>query len=252
MSKVAALSLAAILLAGAALAATRDRGALWQVVRACVANHNLTGAAFPCLEVNLDEGEARGFVVLRPPLGRPDTILSPTTNIVGVEDPALQAPRARNYFEDAWNARRWLPHRADDAAPRDNVALAVNSAFSRTQDQLHIHIGCIARDAKKTLAGVADELRDGQSIRLRKPIHGLAFWGFRFAGETPRDVNPFVLAGQGPPGRFGDMADLMIVVARARLPSGSDGFVVLAARNDPSGPSHQYAAEDFLNSYCLP
>jgi CDP-diacylglycerol pyrophosphatase len=41
-----------------------DRMALWQVVRACVADFKLTGTPFPCLEVDLSGGEERGNVVL--------------------------------------------------------------------------------------------------------------------------------------------------------------------------------------------
>ena len=52
------------------------RMALWQVVRACVADTKLTGTPFPCLEVDLSGGEERGAVVLRPPLSD-DTILCP-------------------------------------------------------------------------------------------------------------------------------------------------------------------------------
>ena len=71
------------------LAAGSDRQALWEVVRACLANYELTGMAFPCLEVNLTGGVEQGYVVLRPPFGAPDTILTPTRRIVGIEDPWL-------------------------------------------------------------------------------------------------------------------------------------------------------------------
>ena len=64
---VAALTVSA---AFAAYAMELHRMALWQVVRACVADYKLTGAPFPCLEVNISGGEARGDVVLRaPPAG---------------------------------------------------------------------------------------------------------------------------------------------------------------------------------------
>ena len=62
---VAALTMSA---AFAAYAMELHRMALWQVVRACVADYKLTGAPFPCLEVNISGGEARGNVVLRAPL----------------------------------------------------------------------------------------------------------------------------------------------------------------------------------------
>ncbi len=57
------LSVVVVLTASAAFAAYAmdlHRMALWQVVRACVADYKLTGAPFPCLEVNLAGGEGRG------------------------------------------------------------------------------------------------------------------------------------------------------------------------------------------------
>jgi CDP-diacylglycerol pyrophosphatase len=72
VAALAALSVLAFALAAADGAAVFDRGALWRVVQTCVTNHELTGAAFPCIEVNLSGGEDRGYVILRPPFGKPD------------------------------------------------------------------------------------------------------------------------------------------------------------------------------------
>ena len=82
----------------AAYAMELNRMALWQVVRACVADFKLTGKPFPCLKVDLAGGEERGSIVLRPPLSD-DTILAPTRRITGVEDPFLQWTDAPNYFD---------------------------------------------------------------------------------------------------------------------------------------------------------
>ena len=68
MKRVGILFIALCLTAATAFAIGLDRLALWQVVRACVADFKLTGAPFPCLEVDLSGGEARGDVVLRSPL----------------------------------------------------------------------------------------------------------------------------------------------------------------------------------------
>ena len=54
------LSVVAVLTVSAAFAAYAmelHRMALWQVVRACVADFKLTGTPFPCLEVDLSGGE---------------------------------------------------------------------------------------------------------------------------------------------------------------------------------------------------
>ena len=116
-----------------------DRLALWPVVQACVADFKLTGAPFPCLEVDLSNGDERGYVVLRSPLLN-DLIVAPTRQIIGIEDPFLLSAGATNYFNAAWRARSFLKA-ADGGAPeRDEIALVANSAAVRTQDQLHIHV----------------------------------------------------------------------------------------------------------------
>ena len=119
-----------------------DRLALRQVVRACVADFKVTGAPFPCLEVDLSSGEDRGYIVLRPPRLN-DLIFTPTRKIVGIEDPLLQSAEAPNYFNAAWRARSFLNGADGRAREHDEIALVANSAAVRTQDQLHIHVGCL-------------------------------------------------------------------------------------------------------------
>ena len=119
-----------------------DRQALWPVVQACVADYKLTTAPFPCLAVDLSGGEENGNVALRPPFTH-DLIVSPTRRVVGIEDPFLQSRDAPNYFDAAWRARSFLTDAGERPPNRDAIALVVNSAFVRIQDQLHIHVGCL-------------------------------------------------------------------------------------------------------------
>ncbi|HXE23836.1 MAG TPA: CDP-diacylglycerol diphosphatase, partial [Roseiarcus sp.] len=121
----------ALLCVGAAFAFAAEpagagvgRGALWRVVEVCLLNHALAGGAFPCLEVNVSAGKARGYAVLRPPLSASGLILAPTRRIAGVEDASLAAPGAPNYFEDAWRARKFLDAEREPP-PHDGVVLAV-------------------------------------------------------------------------------------------------------------------------------
>ena len=223
---------------------------LWQVVQTCVANHALTGAAFPCLEVNLSDGEDRGYVILRPPVGKPDTILSPTQEILGVEDPSLRTLTAPNYFEDAWNSRAFLSDEDQTPLAHDDVALAVNSRFSRSQDQLHIHIGCISRQAKQTLRAIAPQLPENKWAPIKERMQGFGFWGRRVAQETLADVNPFRLAAEGFPDETKSSAQSAIIVAGTQLADGRNEFVLLVSRPDPFRLSRPFAAEDFLDASC--
>ena len=108
--------------------------------------------------------------LLRPPLLQ-DLILVPTRRIVGIEDPFLQSPEAPNYFDAAWRARSFLKGANGQAPDREAVALVANSAFVRTQDQLHIHVGCLFPSAQQRSrggrAGGSDRRMDAD--RRRRP-----------------------------------------------------------------------------------
>ncbi len=181
------------LIAMATWAFAMDRGALWQVVRACVADKKLTGSPLPCLEVDLTGGANRGYVILREPVTR-DMILAPTRRVTGVEDPFLYSGEARNYFEAAWRARSFLTGSDGKPVDRDRVALAVNSGVVRSQDQLHIHIGCLLPDAKRVVRTIAPRLGLGQWAQVGPIIPHSMFWAMRIKGSDLEAVRPFALA----------------------------------------------------------
>ncbi len=202
------------------------RMALWQVVRACVADYKLTGTPFPCLEVDLSGGEERGTVVLRPPL-LADTVLAPTRRIKGIEDPFLQSPEAPNYFDAAWRARTFLKNADGQGPERDAIALFVNSEIVRTQDQLHIHVGCLRPYARRTLAAAAPEVPMGEWAQIGPVVPHTMFWAYRIPGTDLANVNPFRLASEELGGKAGAPGDLTVVVVGARV-DGDDQFLILA------------------------
>ncbi len=211
----------------AAYAMELHRMVLWQVVRACVANYKLTGTPFPCLEVDLDGGKGRGSVILRPPLSD-DTILSPTRQISGVEDPFLQAPEAPNYFDAAWRARTFLKDPNGRAPDRDAVALFVNAAAQRTQDQLHIHMGCLVPYARRTLAAAAPKVPMGAWAQIGAVVPHTMFWAYRIPGTDLASVNPFRLAAEEVAGKSRGPGDLAVAVAGVRVDN-QDQFLILAS-----------------------
>lgn len=210
-------------------AASPIRGALWRVIEACLINHRLTGAAFPCLEVNVPGGNERGYVVLRPPFSASNLILAPTRKSAGVEDPSLEAPGAPNYFEDAWRARRFLDSSPQRPPPRAGVVLAVNSRPTRSQDQLHIHIGCLPPSARRTIEAFAAAAPLDRWIPLGRPFRGLGFRGRLIARDNLIGVNPFRLATETLPTSSADRSLLTIAVAGIALPNERQGFVLLAS-----------------------
>jgi CDP-diacylglycerol pyrophosphatase len=224
------LAVVAVLTVSAAFAAYAmdlHRMALWQVVRACVADYKLTGTPFPCLEVNLTGGEALGSVVLRPPLSE-DTLLAPTRRITGIEDPFLKSPEAPNYFDAAWRARTFIKNAHGEAPARDAIALFVNSAIVRIQDQLHIHMGCLHSNARTTLAAAAPNVPMGEWAQIGPVVPHTMFWAYRIPEVDLAKVNPFRLAAEVVAGKTKDPGDLTVVVAGVRVKD-DDQFLILAS-----------------------
>ena len=210
----------------AALAIGLDRLALWHVVRACVADYKLTGGSFPCLKVDLAGGEERGDVVLRSPLFD-DLILSPTRKVVGVEDPYLQSPDAPNYFDAAWRSRTFLKAAGARSPEREDVGLVANAAAVRSQDQLHIHVGCLVPAVRRALAQAAPTIPLGQWEPVSSVMSHTVLWGTRVRGTELAGVEPFRLAAAALAGKVRRRADLTIMVAGARV-AGEDSFVIIA------------------------
>jgi CDP-diacylglycerol pyrophosphatase len=240
--------LVALGLVGAA--ATERRQALWGVVQLCVADTQTTGSAFPCLAVDLAQGVQRGYVVLRPPVGRPDTILSPTRESIGIEDPELLSAQAPNYFAAAWNARRLAPNAESRIAEPDAFALGVNSRFARAQDQLHIHIGCLRRAPRLRLRALAGKLAVGVWSRQDSLIPGHESWIFR-TGENDIDrLRPFELVAQQVSKRpWGDIDEITLGVAPVKIGAATE-FVLFAFPSLGLRPYLDVDAADFIDSRC--
>ena len=225
-----------------------DRMALWQVVRACVADFKLTGAPLPCLEVDLSGGEERGHVVLRPPLLN-DLIVAPTREIVGIEDPFLQLNGAPNYFNAAWRARSFLSGVDGRAPKRDEIAIVANSAVLRSQDQLHIHVGCLRPPARRVLAAAAPNVPIGKWVRIGAVVPHTMFWGMRITATDLSGIEPLRLAADAIAGKTIRRGDLTIAAAAVRV-EGDDQFLILASYAEAMGARRPVSSSDLLDRNC--
>lgn len=245
---VAVCAGALMLTACTALAVASDRDALWRVVRACAADARLTGLSFPCLSVDLKEGD-RGHVVLRPPWSN-DTILAPTRRVVGLEDPFLQSPEAPNYFAEAWRERGMIATANGLRPSRPQIALIANSRIVRGEDQLHIHIGCLVPGARRVVAEAAQSLPP-DTWRLIGPIvPHQPIYAMRVRSADLDGVDPFRLAHAAFDRTARDPGDLMIGVVGAEV-FGEDGFVLLASY---AGLPHSWwplGSDNLIDRRCL-
>ncbi|HKM74303.1 MAG TPA: CDP-diacylglycerol diphosphatase, partial [Stellaceae bacterium] len=143
----------AIVLLGTALSGNAaDPDALWKIVhQQCVPDQQQKGDPAPCALVELQPGDAKGYAVLKDIVGATQYLLIPTARVPGIESALLLASGAPNYFADAWRERGYTERAAQRALPREAISLAINSAFGRSQNELHIHIDCVRTDVRAVL-----------------------------------------------------------------------------------------------------
>lgn len=205
------------------------RNALWDVVHdVCVPGQFQRHNPTPCVQVDLNGGMEKGFAILKDPRGPAQFLLIPTAKISGIESPALLGPDATNYFAHAWEARTFVNQALKRTLPRDGIGLAINSALSRSQDQLHIHIACV-------YPGVLQALRNNQEQIGNRwaPFHvsvlGRYYEAIWLSGEDLGPHNPFRLLAERS-GAARDMGNFTLVVVGLTRPDGTKGFVLLAHR----------------------
>lgn len=206
--------------------------ALWNIVHGqCVPDQQQRGDPAPCAFVDLRDGDARGYVVLKDIVGATQYLLIPTARVPGIESPLLLAPGAPNYFGDAWRERGYTERAAGHPLPREAISLAVNSAFGRSQNQLHIHIECIGSDVLAALQRQRAAIGD-RWAPLSEPLMGHRYLAMGVPGDALDGTNPFVLLADGVPGARAAMGEQTLVVVGAKFADGSPGFIILTDRVD--------------------
>lgn len=142
-----------MLLAGILMLAGCARSdALWGVVdKLCMTNYQQTKSPAPCQQIYMPEGQVHGFSVIQNPRYPYHFVLVPTAKMAGIESPELSASGRTDYFGYAWLMRRLLAWQYGASVPDDKLGLAINSAYGRSQNQLHIHLTCLREDVRRQL-----------------------------------------------------------------------------------------------------
>jgi CDP-diacylglycerol pyrophosphatase len=221
-----------------------DPDALWKIVNGqCVPDQQQHQNAAPCAEVDLAGGVERGHVVLKDLVGNTQYLVIPTARVTGIEDPALLAANAPNYWTPAWVARFYVFARAHQELPRDAIGLAVNSTQGRSQNQLHIHVDCVRPDLRRYLASHARRVGERWSD-LGEAVNGHRYLAMRIASRDLAGVDPFEVLARNIPAARQHMGNWTLVAVG--MPR---GFVLLAghvnpATNDPG------SGEELLDHDC--
>jgi CDP-diacylglycerol pyrophosphatase len=239
---LAALTLALLL---APPAARADPDALWKVVHGqCVPNETAKGDPSPCLDVSLD----RGFAALKDRTGATQVLVIPTAKVTGIEDPAVLAAKAPNYWQDAWAARWLMVGYARQPLSRNELSLAVNSVDGRSQNQLHIHVDCIRADVRDALDGIKDQVGAAWAP-LTVTLAGHHYNAMRLDGEDLGARNPFKLLANGDPAARKRMNLETIVAAPVVFKGGAPGFLLLSDHADPASGDYG-SGEELMDHDC--
>jgi CDP-diacylglycerol pyrophosphatase len=237
----------ALLAALCSAAAMADPDALWKIVHEqCVPKQMAGLTPMPCAEVNLDQG----YAVLKDRVGAWQYLLIPTAQISGIESPALTQVNAPHYWQQAWRARAYMEQKTGRAIPRNDVALAINSAYGRTQRQLHIHISCVKPAVYQAVNAIKDSLgASWQTIPGALLDH---HYQARRLDALPGDLpaeEPFSLISKDMASSPDEMGHYSLAMLALTFSDGTPGFVLLLDHTDPKN-GDMAAAEELQDHSC--
>jgi CDP-diacylglycerol pyrophosphatase len=222
-----------------------DPNALWRVVHnLCVTDMVVSGLPAPCTTVDLK----RGYALLNDIRGATQILLVPTRRMNGIESPELLSPTSPNYWQYAWDTLPLLEKRAGRPVRREDVGLAINSVYSRTQNQLHIHIDCVRADVRRILQQDEHEIGFRWS-RLNISLAGHYYKVRRLEGAALGSRDPFKLLASGDAKARADMGGETLVLIGASFGRGAPGFFLLSDRADFDN-NDVAAGEDLLDHRC--
>ena len=206
-------------------ATAADPNTLWRIIsQQCVPNQREYGIPKPCEFVDL----TAGYVVLKDIVGATQFLVMPTERIGGMEGAAILDPAKPNYWEFAWQARRFVDERAHRTLPRDAISLAINSVLGRTQNEMHIHVDCVRPDVQAAIR--AHEKAIGTHwAPFPVRLVGHDYMAMRVDEPDLSHNNPFLLLANGSIAARHDMAHYTIVVV-----GDPKGFVLFAGRASPA------------------
>lgn len=223
---VAGLALFVLLMAAGGTMWLHGRDTLWRIVSEnCVpaAEH---GTPSRCVDVSIGKGAAAGDVVFKDKNGPLQYLVIPTARITGIEDAQLLRQEVPLYFADAWRARRWMETIHGAPIPAEDVAIALNSAWSRSQDQLHLHVSCVRPDLKARLKTLSVAPSDSWTS-LPGGWQGHPYLVRSIVGDTLEGIDPIRDVAAHVPGAADAMGHQAIAVVGATLPDGRHGFWLL-------------------------
>lgn len=204
---------------------------------------------------------AAGYVVIKDeaPAKTNAFLTIPSKVVSGIEDPQVtffakgivSLAESRNFWLDAWDQRGLVntlyrvlnPKKTKDLA-NTQIGLAVNSAFARSDNQLHLHMACLRTDVQSTLANVKPAITTSWSkspIQMPGSLH--AYYAIELTSLT--NQNPFLMMQSGP-GYFPNDPGATTLV----LTGSPNGNYYLLEDYAHGGAKDPGAGEELLDEVC--
>jgi CDP-diacylglycerol pyrophosphatase len=213
--------------------------ALWQIEQTCLANA-AGPAAPPCVATDPSDG----YVLLKDRKGNDHYLVLPTRRLPGIESDELLAGTLPNYFGLAWDNRKLLSGGRRTPLRDQDVLLAINSKFGRSQGQLHIHIACV----KPTVGDLLDRF-DSVITEAWTPfpvdLEGHDYVVRRVTLGQFKTVGPFRIVALGMP-RAAMAMDRMSIAATAA----KNGEIILLATARDMTDLNFASAEELQDQDC--
>ena len=234
---------AAVVLVFCPLHARADPNALWRIVHdRCVPHVEAGEGPKPCETVDLTGGVEEGVAILKDLNGVAQMLAIPTRRLTGIEDPQMLEPDAPKVFADGWKGKVFVEARLGKQLPREAVALAINSKWARSQDQLHVHVDCVAESVSEALADYRSAL-DDRWRAMTEPLRGRKYFARRVDSTDLEDVQPLRLLADGLEGAKANMGAYSLAAVGATF-DGKPGFILLADSFSLEGGGHAEDIED--------
>jgi len=243
MIKLANVKSLALFLALLALSETianaADPNKLWEIVsQSCMPAFTAGHGTGQCARVSPD-----GYAVLKDLIGPAQYLLIPTARVSGIESAVLLQPDPVNYWHAAWDNRHLVGESLGSPLTDRQIGLAINSADSRTQQQLHIHIDCLDPNVATALAtqSTAEPGRWNDLV-----LKGHRYAVTRVAASSAASVNPFDLVLRRAVYLHEEMKDHTILMTAT-----TGGFLIVDGHYQPDGPdTNPGAAEELQDHSC--
>lgn len=222
--------------------------ALWGVVdKVCMTHYQQTSNPAPCQQIYMPEGKEHGFSIIQNPRYPYHFILVPTVALSGIESPLLLEDGRTDYFGYAWLMRNLLAYEYHRPVDDDMLGMALNSAYGRSQNQLHIHLTCLREDVRRQLLAERPYIQDNWRPLPDKLLRH-TYYARRVVQPTAMGIYPvnslashFNLSSQA-------LAEWGVTVVSTTF-SGKPGFILLATKRG-SDSGNRASVESLLDKEC--